>query len=203
MCRAAFVAALPLLLVSCATVLEGTSQDIAVDTDPQGANCTFTRGAEGTIGTVAQTPGKLTVQRRKEAMQVTCTRDGHEAATEVVASAFSGATIGNVLLGGLIGIAVDASSGANNRYPERLTVVMTPSSFPDAAARDEHFAKAAERIKEAAAKEIKSVMDRCNSSKRELCQIDVRRIEEARDKALESIEQKRAAAKIVAVLPQQ
>jgi len=189
-------AALLVLLASCATVVGGTSQDIAVDTDPQGASCAFTRGNEGALGTVAQTPGKFAVQRRKEALQITCSRDGYAPTTEIVESKFSGATVGNALFGGLIGIAVDAASGANNDYPERIIIVMTPGSFPDAAARDEHFTKVAERIKESTAKEIKTIQGRCTSTQRELCQIDVKRIEDARDRALAGIEQKKAVAKV-------
>lgn len=200
--RAAGIAVvLPFAVASCATILEGTSQDIMVDTDPQGASCTFARGAEGTVGTVAATPGKLNVRRRQEAIQITCTRDGFEPATEVLASSFSGATIGNVIAGGLFGVIVDASSGANNRYPERLTVVMTPASFTNAAARDEHFTKAADRIKESAAKEIAAIRERCSSTQREFCQIDIKRIEDSRDRALESIERRRSAAKVVAESP--
>jgi hypothetical protein len=129
-------------------------------------------------------------------VQITCTRDGYEPTTEIVDSKFSGATVGNVLLGGLIGIAVDAASGANNNYPERILIVMTPESFPDAVARDEHFTKVTDRIKESAAREVKTIQDRCSSTQRELCQIDVKRIEDARDRALAGIEQKRAAAKV-------
>jgi hypothetical protein len=193
-------AALPLLLASCATVIAGTTQEIAIETDPSGASCGFTRGNEGAVVSV-QTPGKVTVQRRKEVMQVTCTRDGYEPATETVESTYNGATVGNVLLGGLIGVAVDAASGANNSYPDRIMIVMTPSSFPDAASRDAYFEKAAERIRQTAASTIKTIRDQCSSSRREFCQIDVNRVEEARDRALVSIEQKRAAARIAQARP--
>ena len=179
----------------------GTSQDIVVESDPPGAACIVARGAEGAIGSVASTPGKLTVRRRKEALQVTCTRAGYDQTAEVVDSKLRGATLGNILLGGLIGAAVDASSGANNDYPDNVLVIMTPASFPTAAFRDEHFTKLANRIKETSAKEIKTIQDRCSSSQREMCQLDIQRIEEARDKAIAGVEQKRTAAKVAEVAP--
>jgi hypothetical protein len=179
----------------------GTSQELAVETDPPGASCTFARGADGAVGAVSQTPGKLSVQRRKEDLQVTCTRDGYETVTETVTSSFTGATVGNVILGGLVGVAIDASSGANNRYPEKVIVVMAPSSLADAAAQNEYLAKAAERLKESTDKEIKTIRDSCSSTQREFCQIDIQRIEGARDRALASIERGRAAAKIASTAP--
>jgi len=195
------MAALSALLASCATVAGGTSQDIVVESDPPGAACTVARGAEGAIGSVASTPGKLTVKRRKEALQVTCTRAGYDQTAEVVDSKLRGATLGNILLGGLIGAAVDASSGANNDYPDNVLVIMTPASFPTAASRDEHFTKLANRIRETSAKEIKTIQDRCSSSQREMCQLDIQRIEEARDKAVAGVEQKRTAAKVAEAVP--
>lgn len=188
-------AGLTVVLASCATIVGGTSQNIAVDSEPQGARCSFQRGNEGAIGTIGQTPGKLTVERRKEDLQVTCTRDGYEPTAEIVASKFSVATVGNALFGGLIGVAIDASSGANNDYPERLIVVMTPVSSLDATARDEYFAMAADHIREFSAKEIKTIQGRCSSTQRELCQIDIKKIEDARDRALASIERRRTPAK--------
>ncbi len=158
------------------------------------------RGNEGTIGTV-QTPGKLTVQRRKDALQITCTRPGFDATTEIVASKIRGATLGNALLGGLIGVAIDASSGANNDYPEQIAIVLTPESFVNADARDAHFSKITDRIKQAASQEIKVIQDRCNSGQRELCQLDIKRIGEVRDEALARVEQRRTTAKTAEARP--
>lgn len=188
-------AALSMTLASCATVVGGTSQDMLVETDPAGARCELRRAGQS-VGSITQTPGTITVSRRKEAIEIACVRDGHQDTVEVVESHFGGATVGNVLLGGLIGIAVDAASGANNVYPERVEIVMTPSSFPGEAARDAYFAKVAADITARTAAEAKQIMDRCNASQRELCQIDVKRRDESRDATLKSLDQKRLSARI-------
>jgi hypothetical protein len=194
--RAAALAATAVLLAGCATVVAGTTQEINITTDPEGATCTLTRVADGSLGSVTPTPGKMTVSRRKDPISVNCTRDGYEPVTEVMESSFSGATIGNILLGGIIGLAIDAASGANNYYPDRVIVIMTPTSFPTAQARDEHFAKVSERQKEAAKKQADTVASQCGGVASELCRIEIRKVEAARDKALETIEAKRLAAKV-------
>jgi hypothetical protein len=77
-------------------------------------------------------------------------------------------------------------------------VVLTPSSFPNNAARDAHFAGIKSRIEEGTAAEIKLVNSRCSSSNRELCTIEAKQITDARDKALADLDRKRLAAKVAA-----
>lgn len=195
--RLAAVVALALASSACATVLGGTTQEVFVESDPAGAECRIDRmGAN--VGVVKPTPGRVNVSRSKETMIVTCVREGYEPSNEVLASSFSGATIGNLLLGGIVGIVVDASSGANNKYPDRVVVVLTPESFPDEPSRDRHFEAVKERLRAAADAEIKRINGNgnCSSTGRELCQIEAKKITDARDKALGDIDRKRLAAKI-------
>ncbi|TWS97324.1 hypothetical protein [Reyranella sp. CPCC 100927] len=183
-----------MLLGSCATVLSGTSQELTFVTYPEGAQCAVSRSGDGSLGSITKTPGKLRVLRRKDPLTVVCTGAGSEQTTEIIEPTFSGATLGNILMGGLIGAAVDASSGANNYYPERNIIVMAPPPFRTPSDRDAHFTRIAEQIKELVTADIKAVNDKCNPQQREFCQIDIRRLEEARDRALAVVEQKRAAA---------
>jgi len=191
------MAALGLVLTTaaCATVVGGTTQEVFIESEPAGASCKVDRlGAN--VGVVNPTPGRVNVSRSKETMIVGCTRDGYELSNEVVASSFTGATLGNILLGGVVGVVVDAASGANNKYPDRVLVVLTPSSFPTDAARDAHFAGIKARIEEGTAAEIKLVNSRCSSTNRELCTIEAKQITDARDKALADLDRKRLAAKV-------
>jgi hypothetical protein len=55
-----------------------------------------------------------------------CTRDGYEDADTVVPAKFNSTTAGNIIAGGLVGIAVDAASGANYDYPTSTVVTMKP-----------------------------------------------------------------------------
>ncbi|MBM3648411.1 MAG: hypothetical protein FJX11_11530 [Alphaproteobacteria bacterium] len=180
----------------CATVIAGTTQEVFAQTEPAGADCRLDKDGIN-VGIVRPTPGKVNLPRSKSDVIVSCVREGYEQSNEVLVSSFSGATVGNILLGGLVGIAVDAASGANNKYPERVTVVMTPSSFPNETSRDEHFAGIKSRIQQGANAEIKLINDRCSSTGRELCQIEINQIREARDKALADLDRKRLAAKIM------
>lgn len=48
-------------------------------------------------------------------------------------------TFGNILFGGLIGIVVDAASGATNQYPDAVTITMIPAAFATVEERDRFF----------------------------------------------------------------
>lgn len=125
-----------LLAGGCATVTTGTTQAITVDSEPQQADCTLTRdGAD--LGSV-KTPGPVTVKRHASTIQVTCRKDGHEEAKVIMASRYETASGGNVILGGVIGVIVDASTGASNRYDQYVMVrlpAMSPADQAAAAAR--------------------------------------------------------------------
>jgi hypothetical protein len=45
-----------------------------------------------------------------------------------VAPHFNGATVGNVIAGGIIGIGIDAATGANFNYPTEVNVAMDPEN---------------------------------------------------------------------------
>lgn len=194
--RLMLVVGLMATTAACATVVGGTSQDVLIESEPKGAECTVDRlGAN--IGVVRPTPGRVNISRSKDNVIVSCGLDGYEQSNEVLASSFTGATIGNLLLGGLVGVAVDAASGANNKYPDRVMVVLTPASFPSDAARDAHYAGIRQRIESGADAEIKLITSRCSSTNREICSIEAKQLTDARDKALADLDRRRLAARVV------
>ena len=128
------VLALVALLPACATVVEGTSDTVTLSTTPAGATCTVDRNGER-VAAVSATPGSVRLSKSRHDLNVTCTKDGHQPASTTASSRFTGATFGNVLVGGVVGVVVDAASGANNRYPAdvRLDLAENPAAPPPVA----------------------------------------------------------------------
>jgi len=121
--RLAAIAALSLSLGACATVIKGGSQSVAITTPPTtGANCTLS-DSEGNWNVVS--PGVVTVPRSKNNMAIRCTKEGWQDAAATIPSSFDGWTLGNLIIGGIIGIGVDAATGAINEYPNAFQVPMT------------------------------------------------------------------------------
>lgn len=110
---------------ACATIVKGTSQTIAIDTPGvPGANCTLTSGAVGSRLVV--TPGTTSVEKSKEAINVRCTKECYLDGAGVIASNFQAMSAGNIIAGGVIGLGVDAASGAMNEYAPQTQILMTP-----------------------------------------------------------------------------
>ena len=194
--RLMLVVGLMAMTAACATVVGGTSQDVLIESEPRGAECRLDR-LGSSIGLVRPTPGRINVSRSKDSVIVSCNLDGYEQSNEVLVSSFTGATLGNILIGGLVGVAIDAASGANNKYPDRVMIVLTPSVFPTDEARDAHYAGIRQRIETGANAEIALINSRCSSTNRELCNVDVKNLTDARDKALADLDKRRLAARVV------
>lgn len=101
-----------LLSTACATITQGTSQNISVVTEPPGASCELRRNG-AVVGLVNPTPGTLRVGKSTRALDVSCTREGHQPAQQAVQSSISPVIAGNILVGGVVGLVVDASTSAS------------------------------------------------------------------------------------------
>ena len=114
-----------LLLPSCATLVKGTTQSIAINTPGvPGARCQLKSGAVGTIDVV--TPATLTVEKSQEAINVRCIKECYQDGVGVVNSFTEGLAAGNIIAGGVIGLGVDAATGAMNKYAPETVIVMIP-----------------------------------------------------------------------------
>jgi hypothetical protein len=116
--------ALGIALSGCASITQGTTQSIAISTPPiTGAQCTLS-SSQGNW--VVMTPGIATVQKSKDDIQARCTKEGYQDAATIIPSNFEGWTVGNILFGGIIGLGVDAATGAINEYPNSFQIPMVP-----------------------------------------------------------------------------
>ena len=184
--------ALVVLSTGCATITKGTNQTVTVDTDPSGATCTLTREAK-TLAVVNPTPGSVSIGKSSAPIAVVCKKVDFLDAAGTLTSQFQAMTFGNVLFGGLIGVAVDAASGATHEYDPIVTITMIPVQFPDIAARDAFFERMrATLVKEAA--EVKARIEKqCSGTQ---CAQELAAAEAGTQAKLAEIDQKRALAKV-------
>lgn len=77
----------------------------------------------------------MRLDKSKNDLSVTCAKDGYQTATTVHAPSFGGATFGNIIAGGVIGVVVDAASGANYSYPDDIRLLPAAAEFEAQSAR--------------------------------------------------------------------
>jgi hypothetical protein len=108
------------LINGCATIIHGTTQDVAITTDPSEADL-LVDGREN-----YKSPAKITMKRKEDHI-VEVTKDGYQKETVNIKSVISGAVAGNIIAGGLIGWGIDAASGGQYRLvPEHVDLRLRP-----------------------------------------------------------------------------
>ena len=118
------LAAATVLLSACATITRGTSQKYNIETTPTEANVKLSTGQ------TCISPCKLKL-KRKDGFIVTASKDGYKDATATVESKVRAGGVagvaGNVLIGGIIGAAVDGTNGSmNDLTPNPLHLKLEP-----------------------------------------------------------------------------
>ena len=125
--RVAIAAILPLAMGGCATVINGTSQDYEMASQPSGAKFTLSNGQSCT------SPCTISLKRRND-LAATVELAGYKTEKVYIQSRTGGAGVGNILLGGVIGAGVDASNGSmNSLYPRPLNVRLAAEGSTDEA----------------------------------------------------------------------
>jgi hypothetical protein len=117
-----------IFIAGCASVRgSGSKQSIKVDTiDARGASL---RDAACVLSNdkgswKISTPEAAEVTRSNNALTVKCSKQGHPDGNAVVNSSTRDEMYGNLIVGGLVGIAIDHSTGAGYEYPTYVAVRM-------------------------------------------------------------------------------
>jgi len=191
--RSGWLSCLAAILASgCATITTGSGQTVNVLTEPEGAACIFRRDG-AVIGIVNPTPGSLSVTKSHAGIEVDCRKEGFLDAVGAVGRQFQPMTFGNIILGGLIGIIVDAASGATAQYDSTISIRLTPAEFDDSQSRDKFFDLQRETLI-AQAKLVKErIANACQSSD---CDAQLRLADEEERHGLTRIESMRKSARL-------
>ncbi len=130
--RVLAVASAAVSVTACATITRGTSQEWTVNSEPSGAK------AKTTIGFKCDaTPCTFKIERKAD-FDITVSKSGYKPETRHVSHKLSGTgaagMVGNAVVGGVIGIGVDAMSGATQDLdPNPLLVTLEPETPAGAA----------------------------------------------------------------------
>jgi membrane-associated protease RseP (regulator of RpoE activity) len=115
------------VLSGCASITEGTTQDISVVTNPPGASCAFERQGM-VIARISQTPQTVNVTKRKYDITIKCNKPGFQEAAYLNHSGVTAVIAANVatdlLLTAGISSIIDSSTGADNKYDSAVNITL-------------------------------------------------------------------------------
>ena len=100
-------------IAGCATIIEGSHQRILVASEPPGA-VIFVNGIR-----VGKTPAKVKLRRGRHLETITISMPRYKTKKIILTRTIDGWFWGNILLGGVIGMVVDASTGDMYSYRPR------------------------------------------------------------------------------------
>ncbi len=116
--RALLAAALSLLIAGCATIMHGTQQDVGFGSVPTNARIAVDNQRTAT------TPAVMKLSRKDNHI-VRIELDGYLPYEATLTRSVSGWVWGNIVIGGLVGLAVDAISGGLYKLtPEQMTATL-------------------------------------------------------------------------------
>ncbi|HEV3112339.1 MAG TPA: PEGA domain-containing protein [Candidatus Binataceae bacterium] len=129
------------LFAGCATVINGTTQRVQIDSTPSGAEVLIDDSQQ-----LVTTPATVKLSRR-DSHKLVFHKPGYQDTTESLTSGMSGWILGNLIAGGVVGMAIDASDGAGRKLSaDDVNVMLIPLPLPpptDAAAVFVRHAQAA------------------------------------------------------------
>jgi hypothetical protein len=104
------------LCSGCATIVNGRSADVTLQSTPPDATVTI-RDDQGVVIAQTTTPGKVTLKRSQKFLRparytATFEKPGYEITEAPIQTKVNPWVLGNIVLGGPLGLGVDAVSGA-------------------------------------------------------------------------------------------
>jgi hypothetical protein len=123
---AAPVLALTVLCTGCASVTQGTTHNLRIETLTEageyveGADCTLAND-QGT--TIARSGTSTQVRRSSKDLEISCAAAGHPDARARLVSRANAGLAGNILIGGAVGAVIDHNTGAAYTYPGWVRLV--------------------------------------------------------------------------------
>ncbi len=104
----------------CATIVHGTTERVQIDSTPSGAEVAIDDSQR------VITPSAVDLSRGS-AHKLVFHKPGYQDTTETLTSGVSGWILGNLLAGGVVGMAIDASDGAARQLSaDRVNIALTP-----------------------------------------------------------------------------
>ncbi len=114
------------ILTGCASVTNGTTQTVKIETlTPagevvKGARCLVTNDRNDTV---MRSGDSVPVRRSGANLAIECTQPGQAPASGQAVSRANVGMVGNILIGGVIGAAIDSGTGAGFNYPSWMRLV--------------------------------------------------------------------------------
>jgi len=109
----------------CATITRGTTQTVAINT-PGAPDATCVLSSPHMPSQTIVTPATVVLDKGQSHVSVQCKKQCFQDGVGMIESSMEAMTAGNILVGGVVGLGVDAMSGAMHKYSPEAGILMVP-----------------------------------------------------------------------------
>jgi len=181
----AMVCSAALLVSACASVVSDNDSTTFIQTDPDKAKCEL-HGHN--YRQTLETPNSILLPANAAPITVACTADGYKTATKKLDTKIDGWIFGNIILGGVVGAAIDLARGAGFKYPPQFFVYLQPEKFKTSADRDAWFDRRRKFINDEWDEVLKKVRNQCGTG---TCEDEQRSVNAKRQEELDELEKQK------------
>lgn len=165
MLQSAFRKNIPALLLlfplaNCASIVSENESVTYIETDPENARCEL-HGQD--FKRVIHTPDSMQLPAEAAPITVACSAENYRTTSETLDTSADGWIVGNILFGGIIGIAIDAARGAGEKYPPKFSLILDPKEFSTEDERDAYYSKRELTVRNKWNKTITELEEKCEN----------------------------------------
>ncbi len=180
-------------LTACASIVSDNESTTYIETEPETARCEL-HGQD--FKRVVNTPDSIHLPAEAAPITIACVADGYKTTTEPLDTKVDGWVFGNILFGGLIGLAIDSARGAGQEYPPHVMVALEPEIFTSQADRDAWYDRRREAQEARWNNVISQAQAQCSDDDDTSCKSRVEKAQEERDEEIAELEERRLQARV-------
>lgn len=128
---------------ACATIVSDNKSFVQIESQPSEIVCLL----EGeNYKQEVITPANIIIPAKASPVLISCTKDGYFLTAQEIIAKMNGATFGNILFGGVIGVAVDAVTKSGYKYPKTVELYLYKKHFKSQEEKDVYYQQKLEEL---------------------------------------------------------
>jgi Short C-terminal domain len=181
-----------MVLASCASIVEGTDQSIAVNLSPENASCRVIRQGSQ-VASISRTNRFLNLSKSKYDLIIECQAKGYlDDSISIESSASGWGVVGCFLIDLCI---TDYATGALNKYPKTINIALTPTTFESEESRNRWYETRRKSIENRWNKLISRKSAECEGTEQgSACRVDLAATRNKKTEELRKLETRSASA---------
>lgn len=201
MCRlllVLFLVTVPFVVSGCATIASDNKTFVTIDTTPPKAHCSI-KGDNYTQDIT--TPTTINIPAKAAPIDIVCLFDGYHQTSDRVDTKMDGWIFGNILAGGIVGVVIDAATGAGDKYPEKIAITLDKRTFASQNELNSWYDNRESDLRDRFNNDVQIALAGCKGDDKSSCEQKAKKLTARHEETLATVRKNRASSVIIASTP--